>query len=109
MTGPARDFVGYGPQPPDFDWPGGARIAVNLVVNYEEGGEYSLTEDGVNDTWGEYSFQYGPEIRDIGTETHMEYGSRVGIWRLCRLIDPLPDPGDVRRLRAGRGTEPAAG
>ncbi len=85
--GPVRDFVGYGPQPPDFDWPGGARIAINLVVNYEEGGEYSLGEDGVNDTWGEYSFQYGPEIRDIGTETHMEYGSRVGIWRLCRLID----------------------
>ena len=87
MAGPVRDFVGYGPEPPDFDWPGGARIAVNLVVNYEEGGEYSLGEDGVNDTWGEYSFQYGPEIRDIGTETHMEYGSRVGIWRLRRLID----------------------
>ena len=69
--GPARDFVGYGPQPPDFQWPGGARVAINLVVNYEEGGEYSLNEDGVNDTWGEYSFQYGPEIRDIGTETHM--------------------------------------
>ena len=70
--GPVRDFVGYGPRPPDFEWPGGARVAINLVVNYEEGGEYSLNEDGVNDTWGEYSFQYGPEIRDIGTETHME-------------------------------------
>ena len=92
MTGPARDFVGYGPEPPDFDWPGGARIAINLVVNYEEGGEYSLNEDGVNDTWGEYSFQYGPDIRDIGTETHMEYGSRVGIWRLCRLIDRYQIP-----------------
>ena len=90
--GPVRDFVGYGPQPPDFDWPGGARIAINLVVNYEEGGEYSLNEDGVNDTWGEYSFQYGPGIRDIGTETHMEYGSRVGIWRLCRLIDRYQIP-----------------
>src|SRR5215469_14486190 len=48
---------------------------------------YSLREDGINDTWGESSFQYGPEIRDLGTETHMEYGSRVGIWRICRLID----------------------
>jgi peptidoglycan/xylan/chitin deacetylase (PgdA/CDA1 family) len=66
--GPARDFVGYGPTPPDFDWPGGARIAINLVVNYEEGGEYSLNEDGVNDTWGEYSFHYGPDIRDIGPD-----------------------------------------
>ncbi|MGE5132056.1 MAG: polysaccharide deacetylase family protein [Gemmatimonadota bacterium] len=92
QAGPARDFVGYGPRPPDFGWPGGARVAVNLVVNYEEGGEYSLSEDGVNDTWGEYSFQYGPEIRDFGTETHMEYGSRVGIWRICRMIDRYQIP-----------------
>jgi hypothetical protein len=96
MTGPVRDFVGYGPEPPDFDWPGGARIAINLVVNYEEGGEYSLNEDGVNDTWGEYSFQYGPDIRDIGTETHMEYGSRVGIWRHSRSRVPLVRPGRGR-------------
>jgi peptidoglycan/xylan/chitin deacetylase (PgdA/CDA1 family) len=92
FPGPARDFVGYGPEPPDTDWPGGARVAVNLVVNYEEGGEYSLGDDGVNDTWGEYSFQYGPDIRDLGTETHMEYGSRVGIWRICRLIDRYQIP-----------------
>jgi peptidoglycan/xylan/chitin deacetylase (PgdA/CDA1 family) len=90
--GPARDFVGYGPEPPHFEWPGGARVAINLVVNYEEGGEYSLGDDGVNDTWGEYSFQYGPDIRDLGTETHMEYGSRVGIWRICRLIDRYQIP-----------------
>jgi len=86
-AGPERDFVGYGPQPPGVVWPGGALVAVNLVVNYEEGGEYALGDDGYNDTWGEYTFHYGPEIRDLGTETHMEYGSRVGIWRLCRLID----------------------
>jgi peptidoglycan/xylan/chitin deacetylase (PgdA/CDA1 family) len=86
-AGPERDFVGYGPQPPDVRWPGGALVAVNLVVNYEEGGEYSLREDGINDSWGESSFHYGPQIRDLGTETHMEYGSRVGIWRICRMID----------------------
>jgi peptidoglycan/xylan/chitin deacetylase (PgdA/CDA1 family) len=86
-AGPERDFVGYGPEPPRVRWPGGALVAVNLVVNYEEGGEYSLLEDGINDTWGESSHQYGPEIRDLGTETHMEDGSRVGVWRLCRLID----------------------
>jgi peptidoglycan/xylan/chitin deacetylase (PgdA/CDA1 family) len=87
--GPDRDFVGYGPNPPDARWPGGAVVAINLVVNYEEGGEYALADDGVNDTWGEYSFQYGPEIRDLGNESQMEYGSRVGVWRLCRLIDRL--------------------
>jgi peptidoglycan/xylan/chitin deacetylase (PgdA/CDA1 family) len=91
-AGPERDFVGYGPEPPVVRWPGGALVAINLVVNYEEGGEYSLREDGINDTWGESSFQYGPEIRDLGTETHMEYGSRVGIWRICRLIDRYQIP-----------------
>ena len=91
-AGPERDFVGYGPQPPIVRWPGGALVAINLVVNYEEGGEYSLREDGINDTWGESSFQYGPQIRDLGTETHMEYGSRVGIWRICRLIDRYQIP-----------------
>ena len=91
-AGPERDFVGYGPQPPAVRWPGGALVAINLVINYEEGGEYSLREDGINDTWGEYSFQYGPDIRDLGTETHMEYGSRVGIWRICRLIDRYQIP-----------------
>jgi peptidoglycan/xylan/chitin deacetylase (PgdA/CDA1 family) len=92
LPGPERDFVGYGPEPPRVRWPGGALVAVNLVVNHEEGGEYSLADDGVNDTWGEYSFQYGPEIRDLGNETHMEYGSRVGVWRICRLIDKYQIP-----------------
>src|SRR5215468_8219424 len=91
-AGPERDFVGYGPQPPKVVWPGGALVAINLVVNYEEGGEYSLGDDGLNDTWGEYTFHYPPEIRDLGTETHFEYGSRVGIYRLCRLIDRFKIP-----------------
>ena len=86
-TGPVRDFVGYGPEPPAIRWRDGALLAVNLVINYEEGAEYSVPDDGVNDSWGEYSFQFGPEIRDLGTERHFEFGSRVGIWRLCRLFD----------------------
>jgi peptidoglycan/xylan/chitin deacetylase (PgdA/CDA1 family) len=86
--GPQRDFVGYGRHTPDFRWPDGARVVVNLVVNYEEGAEYSLLDgDSQNDSWGEYSSQVGPEVRDLGTEAHMEFGSRVGIWRLARLID----------------------
>lgn len=90
MNGPRRDFVGYGPVPPTVRWPGGALLAVNLVINYEEGAEYNTLDDGVNDSWGEYSFQYGPETRDLGTEMHFEYGSRVGIWRLARLFDESP-------------------
>ncbi len=90
LSGPVRDFVGYGPVPPAVHWPEGTLLALNLVVNYEEGAEYSVPDDGVNDTWGEYSSQYGPETRDLGTEMHFEYGSRVGIWRLCRLFDQFP-------------------
>jgi peptidoglycan/xylan/chitin deacetylase (PgdA/CDA1 family) len=87
VAGPRRDFVGYGPDPPDFRWPDGSRIAVNIVVNYEEGAELNLLEDGVNDTWGEYSTIVEPPWRDLGTETHFEFGSRVGVWRLARMFD----------------------
>jgi len=91
-TGPRRDFVGYGPLPPPVRWPGDAAVVVSVVLNYEAGAEYSFDEDGRNDTWGEYSYQIGPEVRDLGTETHFEYGSRVGIWRLARLFDQLGVP-----------------
>ncbi len=87
-SGPVRDFVGYGRHTPAVRWPGEASLVVNIVVNYESGGEYSLPDgDGRNDTWGEYSYQIGPDIRDLGTETHFEFGSRAGIWRLARLFD----------------------
>jgi peptidoglycan/xylan/chitin deacetylase (PgdA/CDA1 family) len=86
-AGPARDFVGYGRRTPQVRWPGDAGLVVNIVVNYESGAEYSLLDgDGRNDSWGEYSYQIGPQIRDLGTETHFEFGSRAGIWRLARLF-----------------------
>jgi peptidoglycan/xylan/chitin deacetylase (PgdA/CDA1 family) len=82
-----RDFVGYGPRPPRVTWPDGVEVAVNLVLNYEEGAEYSWLEDGRNDNWGEYNIPDSPKVRDLGTETHFEYGSRAGVWRLARLFD----------------------
>ena len=92
-VGPRRDFVGYGRRPPAVRWPGDASVVVNVVINYESGAEYSLPDgDGRNDTWGEYSYQVGPEVRDLGTETHFEFGSRAGIWRLTRLFDRLRLP-----------------
>ncbi len=83
--GPVRDFVGYGPLPPVIHWRNGSLLAVNLVINYEEGAEYSVPDDGVNDSWGEYTFQYGPETRDLGTEMHFELGagSESGDWPGC--------------------------
>ena len=83
-----RDFVGYGRRTPDPKWPGGISVAVNLVINYEEGAEYSLLDgDDGNDAWGEYSYEIPATVRDLGTEAAMEFGSRVGGWRLARLLD----------------------
>lgn len=93
VAGPARDLVGYGRRPPDVRWPHGALVAVNLVVIYEEGAEVSVPDgDGRSDGWGEYSLQLDSEVRDLGTETHYEYGSRAGIWRLARLVDAAAIP-----------------
>jgi peptidoglycan/xylan/chitin deacetylase (PgdA/CDA1 family) len=90
--GQPRDFVGYAAKPPDPRWPGGALIAVNIVVNYEEGAEFNLLDDGVNDSWGEYESDFPSSQRDLGTESHMEFGSRVGIWRLSRLLESRQVP-----------------
>src|SRR5258708_1384303 len=107
-SGPVRDFVGYGRHTPAVRWPGEASLVVNIVVNYESGGEYSLPDgDGRNDTWGEYSYQIGPDIRDLGTETHFQFGSRAGIGGRARLFarsrGPVPvggGGGALERTRA---------
>ena len=84
-----RDFVGYGRNPPDPDWPGGARIAVQFVVNYEEGGENTVLN---GDTHSEVFLSETPGgqplegVRNVNTETMYEYGSRAGFWRLMRLF-----------------------
>ena len=87
----ARDLVGYGRTPPLVEWPDGAKVVVNVVFVYEEGSEYSvLWGDDRNDGWGEYA-EAGvqPPQRDLGTETHYDYGSRAGIWRLARIVDAV--------------------
>jgi peptidoglycan/xylan/chitin deacetylase (PgdA/CDA1 family) len=87
-TGPSRHFIGYGRKPPEFRWPDGSGLAVNIVVNYEEGAEANLLDgDLTQDTWGEYTYAIDPPFRDIGTEGHYEFGSRVGIWRVARLLE----------------------
>jgi peptidoglycan/xylan/chitin deacetylase (PgdA/CDA1 family) len=88
MSG-TRDFVGYGSHPPAIDWPGGARLAVNFVLNYEEGSEYSIENgDGKTDAALTEVAQarVPPGLRDLGAESMFEYGSRVGFWRLFRLF-----------------------
>ena len=90
----ARDLVGYGRTPPRFSWPDDARVVINLVLVYEEGSEYSvLWGDDRNDGWGEYADPgVQPPHRDPGTESHYEYGSRAGVWRLARIFDAADVP-----------------
>jgi peptidoglycan/xylan/chitin deacetylase (PgdA/CDA1 family) len=106
--GPARDLVGYGRYPPRVEWPGGALVAINLVLVYEEGSEREIGEgDAVNDGWGEYASAAEPPLRDLGTETHYEYGSRAGIWRLARLVDDLDVPVTVSATAVALERNPA--
>jgi putative urate catabolism protein len=82
-----RDFEGYGRNPPDARWPGGARLALNFVINHEEGGERSVPD---GDPQSENALTEGstglPKGRDLAAEGMFEYGSRVGFWRLHRLF-----------------------
>ncbi len=86
---PPRDLIGYGASPPDPAWPGGARLALNLVVNYEEGAEYCLlngddrSETILSELGGLAPLQ---GARDLNMESNYEYGSRAGFWRVLRLF-----------------------
>ena len=84
-----RDLIGYANNPPDPKWPNKARLAVNFVINYEEGSEYSIPD---GDGFSEASLTESPSstiphgTRDLAAETLFEYGARVGFWRLLRLF-----------------------
>jgi chitin deacetylase len=84
-----RDLHGYGPTPPDARWPGGARVAVSLVLNFEEGGESSIlhgdaaSEAFLSDIAGA---QPWPGMRHWNMESIYDYGARAGFWRLHRLF-----------------------
>lgn len=84
-----RDFVGYGGRPPHPRWPNGARLALNLVLNYEEGSEYSIPDGSGRVEIGLAEAPGGrlpPGERDLAFESMYEYGSRVGFWRIHRLF-----------------------
>src|SRR3546814_14745696 len=83
----ARDFVGYGRNPPDPRWPDGARLALNLVVNYEEGSEPSVPDGDASSERGLTEGGGAFEGRDLAAESMFEYGSRVGFWRIARLLE----------------------
>jgi OHCU decarboxylase len=84
-----RDLIGYGRNPPHADWPNGARIAVQFVINYEEGGENCIlhgdaaSEAFLSEIVGAAPW---PGQRHMNMESIYEYGSRAGYWRLWRLF-----------------------
>jgi peptidoglycan/xylan/chitin deacetylase (PgdA/CDA1 family) len=87
-VGPDRDFRGYGRNPPQAGWPGRARIAVNLNLNFEAGGERSLMEgDGTSeDNLTDTGFRAYPGQRCPIVESVFEYGPRAGNWRILRIL-----------------------
>ncbi|MCI0770934.1 MAG: polysaccharide deacetylase family protein, partial [Chloroflexi bacterium] len=88
-----RDMIGYGPNPPVVEWPNGARIAISVVVNYEEGSEYSLLDgDATHEVNNEVPSPVPLDQRDLANESFFEYGSRVGIWRVLNILDEFEVP-----------------
>ncbi|HEY5438762.1 MAG TPA: polysaccharide deacetylase family protein [Acidimicrobiales bacterium] len=87
VPGPPRELVGYGEHPPVVRWANGAKVAIQIVINYEEGSEKTFAMgDGVNDGLYELPFAVDDQ-RDLAVESMYEYGSRAGIWRLFRVFD----------------------
>lgn len=85
----ARDMIGYGQNPPHASWPGDARIAVEFVINFEEGAENNILhgDPASESLLTEFGFVTAREgRRDLPIESMYEYGSRVGFWRLHRLF-----------------------
>lgn len=92
VPGPRRELVGYGEHPPRVRWQDGAKVAVQIVVNYEEGSEKTFAMgDGMNDGMYELPFAVDDQ-RDLAVESMYEYGSRAGIWRLFRIFDAADVP-----------------
>ena len=87
---PPRDMVGYGQFPPHPKWPNKARVAVQFVVNYEEGGENCVLEgDAASEAFLSeiVGAQPLPGVRHLNMESIYEFGSRAGVWRILRLFN----------------------
>ena len=107
----SRDLVGYGPRPPEARWPSGARIAVQFVINYEEGAERSV-ELGDAGSEAFLSEMVGAQshagARSMAMESLYEYGSRAGFWRLHRLFSSRGAPVTVFGVAMALAANPEA-
>ena len=106
-----RDMIGYGRTPPFADWPGGARVALQFVVNYEEGGENNIlhgdaaSEAFLSEIVGAAPW---PGMRHMNMESIYEYGSRAGFWRLHRLFTERDVPVTVYAVAMAMARNPQA-
>ena len=106
-----RDLIGYGRSTPDPRWPGGARVAVQFVVNYEEGGERNIlhgdatSEAFLSDVLGAVPW---PGQRHMNVESMYEYGSRSGFWRLWRMFNARNLPVTVFGIAGALARNPDA-
>lgn len=106
-----RDMIGYGRTPPDPKWPGGAKIAVQFVVNYEEGGENNIlhgdaaSEAFLSEIVGAAAW---PAQRHMNMESIYEYGSRAGFWRLWRMFTKRQMPVTVYGVATALEKNPEA-
>jgi peptidoglycan/xylan/chitin deacetylase (PgdA/CDA1 family) len=116
-----RDLRGYAGRWPDFVWPNGTRLAVSVVVNFEEGAESQVGDgDEASERIGEVVSVVAPGVRDLGQEQIFAYGMRAGLWRMLdalerqqvaatiffcgRAVERVPD---LARAVVARGHEPA--
>src|ERR1044071_10160784 len=84
-----RDLIGYGGKPPKAKWPGGARLALQFVLNYEEGGERSVLHgDAESEAFLQEVVGMAPlrHVRNLQGESMYAYGSRAGVWRILRAF-----------------------
>ena len=105
-----RDMLGYGATPPEAKWPGGARLALSFVINYEEGAENSILHgDRASETFlSEIIGAKAYEARHMSMESMYEYGSRAGFWRLHRLFQRYQLPVTVYGIAMAMERNPDA-
>ena len=88
-----RDLIGYAGTPPDIVWPNGARVAVSVVVNFEEGAENQVGDgESTSERVGEVLSVVPEGRRDQGQEQIFAYGSRVGLWRFLEALETTQTP-----------------
>ncbi|MEV4196151.1 allantoinase PuuE [Streptomyces toxytricini] len=112
VSEPLPDLAGYGAVPPHAAWPGGARVAVSLVLNYEEGGESSVLEgDAASEAYLHEVVGAPPVVggRDLNAESMFAYGARAGFWRVHRTLSAHRVPVTVHAVGQALERNPDAG